>query len=209
MRHDFATDLRASSGFFSAHRTVRQYATGPGDQPIQLPPDHLETLLYAAQRAPTDATAQLYSVIRITDPEQRARLAALTENAHLATASETFVLCADTRRVARLLEAAGYQPGHWPAVGVHFGVGDAVMAGQNLLIAAEMLGYQGCWVGGVLNNLPAVTQALELPEGVFAFAALTIGIPAEEPPCAPGYRATWLFTPMSTATPTYRSCCAA
>ncbi|KEF35265.1 MULTISPECIES: nitroreductase family protein [Deinococcus] len=171
--------------FFDAHRTVRQYVTREDGSPLPLPPEHLEVLLHAAQRAPTDATAQLYSFIRLVSPQVRARVAELTTNAHVATASEAFVVCLDVRRVGQLLRVAGHEVGRWPAIGVHFGIGDAVMAGQNLLVAAELLGYQGCWIGGVMNGLEGLLDLLELPQGVLPFAALTVGLPAETPPQRP------------------------
>lgn len=171
--------------FYDAHRTVRHYVTREDGSPLPLPADHLDVILHAAQRAPTDATAQLYSLIRLVSPEVRARVAELTANPHVATASEAFVVCLDVRRVGRVLEVAGQEPGHWPAIAVHFGIGDAVLAGQNLLTAAEMLGYQGCWIGGVLNGLEGILDVLELPAGVLPFAALTLGIPAEQPPLRP------------------------
>jgi len=171
--------------FYDAHRTVRRYVTREDGTPLPLPPEHLDAILHAAQRAPTDATAQLYSLIRLVSPEVRARAAELTTNAHLATASEAFMVCLDVRRLGRVLEVSGQGVGDWPAVGVHFGIGDAVMAGQNLLTAAEMLGYQGCWIGGVLNGLDGLLDLLELPPGVLPFAALTVGLPAEEPPLRP------------------------
>ncbi|GAA5512075.1 hypothetical protein Dcar01_00789 [Deinococcus carri] len=175
-------EVRAS---YDAHRTVRQYVTQADGTPLPMPADHLDAILYAAQRAPTDATAQLYSFIRLVRPEVRAGVAELTTNAHIATASEAFVVCLDVRRVGRVLEAAGQEVGQWPAIAVHFGIGDAVMAGQNLLTAAEMLGYQGCWIGGVLNGLEGILDLLDLPAGVLPFAALTLGLPAEEPPLRP------------------------
>lgn len=171
--------------FFTAHRTVRLYQTAEDGSPLRMSAEELGAVLYAAQRAPTDATAQLYSLIHLTAPELRARMAELTTNAHIASASEAFVVCADARRVGRVLEAAGHAPGHWPAIGVHFGLGDAVMAGQNLLTASEMLGYQGCWIGGVLNALPEIVEELALPRGVLPFAALTVGRPAEDAPLRP------------------------
>ena len=171
--------------FYDAHRTVRLYQTQPDGSPIRMTPDELDAVLHAAQRAPTDATAQLYSFIHLTTPDVRAQVAELTGNPHIKTASEAFVACADTRRVGRILEAAGHEPGHWPAIAVHFGIGDIVMAGQNLLTAAEMLGYQGCWIGGVVNNLHALITLLELPEGVLPFAAITVGRPAENAPLRP------------------------
>ncbi|GGJ24053.1 nitroreductase family protein [Deinococcus roseus] len=160
--------------FFRKHWTVRNY------QPFQLPEEHLDAILYAAQRAPTDATAQMYTFIRLTDPVLKQQMGELTRNAHMGTASESFVICADIHRLNSLLEFRGYTPGDYPAVAVHFAVGDAVMAAQNMLIAAEMLGYMGCWIGGVMNALPQIQQLLKLPRGVFPFAALTIGVPAEE-----------------------------
>ncbi|MFC4639466.1 nitroreductase family protein [Deinococcus hohokamensis] len=175
-------DVRA---FYDAHRTVRQYQTAENGEPLPLPAEHLDVILHAAQRAPTDATAQLYSLIHLRDPQVRAQVAALTTNAHITTASEAFVVCADVRRTRRVLEVSGRAPGHWPAVAVHFGIGDAVMAGTNLLTAAEMLGYQGCWIGGVLNGLDGIVDLLRLPPGVLPFAALTIGIPAEAAPYRP------------------------
>ncbi|GGL12547.1 NADPH-dependent oxidoreductase [Deinococcus radiotolerans] len=181
-RHRRPEDVRA---FYDAHRTVRQYENHEDGTPLPLPDDHLDVILHAAQRAPTDATAQLYSLIRLTRPDVRARVADLSTNAHIATASEAFVVCADVRRVGRVLEVAGKQPGHWPAIAVHFGIGDAVMAGTNLLTAAEMLGYQGCWIGGVLNGLDGIIDELKLPQGVLPFAALTIGRPAEHAPYRP------------------------
>lgn len=175
-RQQTPEDVRA---FFAAHRTVRQY------QPYAMPPADLDAILYAAQRAPTDATAQLYSFIHLTDPAVRKQAAQLTGNAHLATASATFVVCLDIRRVGLLLQAGGEQAGHIPHIAVHFGIGDAALAGQNMLLAAEMLGYQGCWVGGVISNLPELLSLLSLPTGVLPYAALTIGRSAEDTPYRP------------------------
>ena len=160
---------------FDAHRTTRNYKPDP------LPPEHLDAILYAAQRAPTDATAQMYSFVRLTDAGVRQRVAELTVNPHIATAPESFVICMDVHRLRLLLEHGGYERGLFPAVAVHFGIGDAVLAGQSMLLAAELLGYQGCWIGGVLTNLEALVTLLELPEGVLPFAALTIGLPDESP----------------------------
>ncbi len=161
--------------FFTHHRTVRKY------QEFVIPDDHLEVMLYAAQHAPSDATAQMYSLIRITDPLLRGKIAEISHNPHIATASEAFIICADLHRLKQLLEHKGFVYGNIPAVGLHFALGDAVMAGQNLLIAAEMLGYAGCWIGGILSSLPTLAELLELPSGVVPFAGLTIGLSDENP----------------------------
>ncbi|WP_027482701.1 nitroreductase family protein [Deinococcus pimensis] len=165
--------------FFDAHWTVRRF------KEHRMPAEHLDVLLHAAQRAPTDATAQMYSVVRLVDPDLRREAAEATRNPHLATASEAFVVCADLRRLRVILEDAGYEFGDWPAAAVHFSVGDAVLAGQNLLLAAELLGYRGCWIGGVLSALPWLAGRLALPPGVFPYAGLAVGVPDEEPRSRP------------------------
>ncbi len=160
---------------FDRHRTVRQF------KPEALKPGDLENIVWAAQRAPTDATAQMYSFLRLTDPDVRLEVAQITHNPHFATAAESFIVLADVHRLRRLLEHRGYAFADWPATAIHFAIGDAVMAAQNMLIAAEMLGYQGCWIGGVLSALERIVELCELPGGVIPFAGLVIGVPDEQP----------------------------
>ncbi|MFN3266912.1 MAG: nitroreductase family protein, partial [Deinococcales bacterium] len=54
---------------FARHRTIRKYKNQP------LEPGHLEQILHCAQHAPTDATAQMYSFVRLSNPELRAKIA--------------------------------------------------------------------------------------------------------------------------------------
>jgi FMN reductase (NADPH) len=164
---------------YANHRTIRKY------KPQPLEDGHLEQILYCAQHAPTDATAQMYSFVRLTDPDLKARVAQITNNPHIATAPEAFIICADVYRLQRLLEHKGYEFGSWSAVAIHFGIGDAVLAGQTMLHAAECLGYQGCWIGGVLSALEEIIELCQLPKGVLPFAGLTIGIPDENPALRP------------------------
>ena len=165
--------------FFKAHWTVRKY------KEQAMPADHLETILEAAQRAPTDATAQMYSFIRLTDFGLRKKIAGLSQNPHIVTASESFIICGDVYRLESILKSKGFEFGQFPHIAIHFAIGDAVLAGQNMLIAAEMLGYRGCWIGGLISAPEEIAQLIELPIGVFPFAALTIGVPDEEPKSRP------------------------
>lgn len=165
--------------FFRGHWTVRKY------KPVAMPPQHLEAILFAAQRAPTDATAQLYSLVRLVNLDLRKKVAELSGNPHIVTASEAFMVCVDFYKLARLFKINGKNLGRIPRVAVHFGIGDAVLAGQNLLLASEMLGYRGCWIGGVLNALEAISELIGLPARAFPFAGLTIGVPDEDPKFRP------------------------
>jgi len=53
-------------------RSVRRF------KPVPIPEEDLEKLLFALQRAPTDASAQLYSVLRVRDPALREAIARLS-----------------------------------------------------------------------------------------------------------------------------------
>jgi FMN reductase (NADPH) len=159
--------------FFRAHWTVRKYKS------VLMPSEHLDAILYAAQRAPTDATAQMYSFVRLVDPALRKKISEISTNAHIAQSSEAFIVCADVHRLAEVLKTENHQFANIPNIAMHFAIGDAVMAGENMLIAAEMLGYRGCWIGGVMNALNEIAELIKLPKGVVPFAGLTIGVPDE------------------------------
>lgn len=162
--------------FFSAHVSVREYTGEP------LRPGDWGRLVHAARRAPTDAGAQWYSLVRVTDPSLRERCAEWCgDQRHIVTASEFVVGCADVERIGRLLEHRGLTYGMGPRVAIHFGIVDATLALHNLATAAELLGYRYCYIGGVLNGLAEITRALRLPPGVFPVAGLTVGVPAAAP----------------------------
>jgi nitroreductase len=166
--------------FFSAHVSVREY-TGEA-----LRPGDWERLVRAARRAPTDAGAQWYSLVRVTEASLRQRCAEWCgDQRHIVTASEFVVGCADVERIRRLLEHRGLTYGMGPRVAIHFGIVDATLALHNLATAAELLGYRYCYIGGVLNGLDEITRALRLPPGVFPVAGLTVGVPGATPAARP------------------------
>lgn len=161
---------------FSRRASVRRFSKEP------LRPGDLDKLLWAAQRAPTDATAQLYSLLRVTDPQLRAEIGQLANNnAHVTEAAEFFLVLADLYRVRQLVEHSGAAWGHWPRTGVHFAITDAVLAGSAMAIMAESLGYGICWIGGVLNGMTAIAQKCQLPPEVLMVAGLCVGVPDEDP----------------------------
>lgn len=161
---------------FERHRTIRDYA------PEKLPPDDLQRILQAGRRAPSDATGFMYTVIRVTDANKRAAIAALTgKNPHIVSASEFFVVCLDFHRMARLLERRGAPPAPLGAWAFLFGVTDAILVAENLAVAAEALGYGTGFIGGVQRDALAIAKLLECPSGVFPVVGLTMGVVARNP----------------------------
>ena len=158
------------------HRTIRVFRREP------LPGGMMERLVAEAQRAPSDATGQMYSFVRIVDARRRREIAELSGGqAHIAEAAEFLVVCADLHGLARVLEHGGRMPGAFPAAGLHFAVVDATLAAQRLIDAAEAVGLGVCCIGGILDGIEALIEMLALPGGVLPLFGLCVGWPGEDP----------------------------
>jgi len=117
-------------------RSVRRF------KPEPIPPEDLEKLLFALQRAPTDASAQLYSVLRVRDQALREAIARLSgDQEHVRQAAEFFLFLADVHRLERLLLHRGQKMASWPRTALHFGVLDAGLSAAYLALTAEALDF--------------------------------------------------------------------
>jgi FMN reductase (NADPH) len=163
------------SEIFARHRSVRHFLKRP------LEPRDLEVILAAARRASTDASAQMYAFLRITDAALRERMAVLAgDQQHIRDAAEYYVVCVDVHRLRRLVEHRGGVAGLGSRIALIYGTLDAGLAAENLAVAAEALGYGVCFIGGVQDALDDIARALHLPRGVMPVCGLCIGVPAPE-----------------------------
>lgn len=162
------------------HRSTRSFLP---DAP--LPAGTLETLIAAASSAPTSSNLQAWSVVVITDPDRKARLARLASlpehggvQQHIIDAPLFLVWIADLSRAGRVADAAGET---LAALGYTdntvVAALDAAFAAQNALIAAQSLGLGGVYIGAIRNQPEAVAEALNLPPHSFAVVGLAIGHP--------------------------------
>lgn len=156
-----------------AHRSVRAFL------PTPLADGVLETLVAAAQSAPTSSNQQAWSVIAVRDPARRARLAALS-NAQRFIEQAPLFLCwiADLSRLERLgaahgrrLEGLDYLESYMVALV------DAALAAQNAVVAAESLGLGTVYVGALRQQPEDVARELALPPNAFAAFGLSVGHP--------------------------------
>jgi FMN reductase (NADPH) len=158
------------------HATVRNY------RPEPVPTELFDRLIAEAQQAPTDATGQMYSFVRIVDPGLRRRLAEVVgDQQHVAEAAELLLVCADLHRLGTILRRGGFEPGCFPATGMHFATVDATLAAQRLIDAAEAVGLGTCCIGGVLSGIQEIVELTALPAGVLPLFGLCLGWPAEAP----------------------------
>jgi len=167
---------------FSRHRSVRHYKREP------LADGHLDLIIEAGRRAPTDAGGHMYSVIRVSDLTLRDRIATLAANQqHIRDAAEFFVFCLDVHRLRKLIEHRGGEWGMSERIALIYGTSDATMVAENMMLAAEALGYGTCYIGAVQNNTDVIARELALPAGVLPLYGLCIGVADEErlPPFRP------------------------
>jgi nitroreductase len=166
-------DPQKMMGLLKAHASCRVYDATPLEDGL------LERMIEAAQQTSTDATGQLYSVIRVSERQLRQDVAALAgDQDHIREAAEFLVVCLDVRRLRRLLEHRGRTYGMRSSVSLLFGITDAALFAQSLALAAEAHGLGVCFIGGVQNHAFQISQALAIPSGVVPLWGLTIGVPS-------------------------------
>lgn len=149
------------------------------EQPVT--PAMKEQLLQAAFQAPTAGCQQLYTILDITDPERKARLAELCDHqSFIATAPVVLIFLADCARWPEVYRAAGCQPRPAGAGDLFLAMADACIAAQNVVVEAESLGLGSCYIGDILENCEQVRKELALPAGVVPAAMLVIGWPTRQ-----------------------------
>jgi len=154
-----------------AHRTVRAYL------PDALPAGTLETLVTAAQSAPSSSNLQLWSVIAVEDAACKARLSQVAGGQpHIEQAPLFLVWLADLSRADRVA-AARERSMEGCAYLESFVVAaiDAALAAQNAAIAAESMGLGTCYVGALRNDPERVAAELGLPPRAMAVFGLCVG----------------------------------
>ncbi len=158
------------------HRSIRHFT----DEPIS--DAQCEAIINSARATSSSSFLQCSSIIRITDKALREELVTLTGGQkHVAQAAEFWVFCADFNRHLQICPDA--QLGL--AEQLLLGVVDTAMMAQNALIAAESLGLGGVYIGGLRNNIEAVTKLLKLPQYVLPLFGLCLGWPADNPDLKP------------------------
>ena len=140
-----------------------------------------ELILTAATRTPTPGNQQLYTILRITDPELKHRLSISCDNQpFIEKAKLVLVFCADCLKWVNAYKAGGCAP-RKPDVGdLMLAVCDANIAAQNAVTAAESLGIGSCYIGDIMENAEIQRKLLSLPRYVFPAAMVVFGYPTDQ-----------------------------
>lgn len=169
---EIPADTPATVTELLSRRCIRRYTDAP------IPDDLLDTLLACAQSAPTKSNLQQYSIIVTTDHDLRMKLAELNpDTGHMKYCPVFLTFCADMRRAKRLTEKHGYAFANNNMDTFLNATVDAALAMQCFITAAEAAGLGCAPISQVRNRMQEFCDALDIPEGVFPIAGLTLGWP--------------------------------
>jgi FMN reductase (NADPH) len=148
-------------------KSIRKYGE-------ELPPDEvIEAVVRAGQQAPF--ASQLCSLLL-------SRGKGLPFGAPL-----LFTVCVDLHRMELVMAKRGWQKVTNDLSMLFFGVQDASLMAENMVIAAESFGMGSCFLGAAPYRADKIAQKYKLPARVFPIVQLAMGYPAEDPPPRPRY----------------------
>ncbi|WP_253445391.1 oxygen-insensitive NADPH nitroreductase [Halomonas sp. Y3] len=163
-----------------SHRSIRKFT----DQPVSR--ELLEELIRAGQGAATSSHVQAYTVIHVTRPENREKIAELAGGqGYVASCGAFLMFCADMKRPTEAAERTGARVVRGMTEQLLVATVDTALMAQNVAVAAESAGLGICYIGGVRNNPQAISDLLGLPDHVYPVFGMCLGYPAHEPDVKP------------------------
>jgi nitroreductase len=151
-----------------AHKSVRKYTDEtPSDEVMQ-------TIVRAGQQAPF--ASQYYSLLLSRNRKRNPFKAPLL-----------FTVCIDSHKFEQIMAKRNWKIATNDLTLMFFGIQDAALMAENMVIAARSLGLGSCFLGTVMYRADKIAQEYNLPERVFPLVQLAMGYPAEDPPPRPRY----------------------
>ena len=142
------------------HRSVRKFT------PDRLSDETIRTIVRAGQQAAF--ASQLYSLILSRKKNLPFHAAAM------------FTICVDMHRMELIMAKRGWKTVANNMMMLIFGMQDASLMAQNMILAAESLGLGTCLLGAAPSVAGKLQKLYHLPPRVFPLVQLVIGHPAEE-----------------------------
>jgi hypothetical protein len=98
-----------------------------------------------------------------------------------------FTILVDLQRMELIMSRRGWTKVTNDLSMLFFGIQDASLMAENMVIAAESLGMGSCFLGAAPYIADKIAKKYKLPPRVFPIVQLTMGYPAENPPPRPRY----------------------
>jgi len=150
------------------HRSIRKY------KPEMPSKEVVETIVRAGQQAPF--ASQFYSILLSRNLKRNQFHAPLL-----------FTICIDSHKFELIMAKRSWKITTNDLELLMFGIQDAALMAENMVVAARSLGLGSCFLGGALGRADKIAKEYSLPPRVFPLVQLTIGYPDEDPPPRPRY----------------------
>ncbi|MEM3566797.1 MAG: nitroreductase family protein [Candidatus Bathyarchaeia archaeon] len=152
------------------------------DEDKSVSKEDLKKILMAGIRAPSAGNIQPRTFIVVKNNEVKEKLYALCENQEFMKAAPVWiVVCLDLHRHLKAAKLTGVDYDFTGILPYTFGVLDATLSLENMVIAAEALGLGSVIIGSIIEHPQKVKEILDLPEYCLALSILCIGYPKKKP----------------------------
>ena len=156
------------------HKSIRKYTN-------EMPSDEvIKTIVRAGQQAPF--ASQYYSVLLSRNKER-----------HPYKAPLVFTICVDSHKFELIMARRNWKLLTNDLTLLMFGIQDAALMAENMVIAGRSLGLGSCFLGSALYRAEKIAEEYNLPKRVFPLVQLVMGYPAEDPPPRPRYPLEFTF----------------
>ncbi|MEE4362286.1 MAG: oxygen-insensitive NADPH nitroreductase [Desulfotignum sp.] len=160
----------------SAHRSIRKFTDRPVDAEL------LASLITAAQCTSTSHHVQAYTIIQVTDPGSRQKIADMAgPQPWVAEAPIFLVFCADLNRLVSACRHHKVNPETGWAEQLLVATVDTALVAQSVMLGAESVGLGGVFIGGIRNDPELVCDLLHIPEHAFPVFGMCLGYPDDDP----------------------------
>ncbi|MEM3699540.1 MAG: nitroreductase family protein [Candidatus Bathyarchaeia archaeon] len=151
------------------------------DKKRKVPKKILEKILLAGIRAPSAGNIQPRTFIVIKNETIKERLYELCENqAFMKDAPVWIVICLDLHRHLKAAKLTGVDYDFTGILPYTFGVLDAALSLENMVIAADALGLGSVIIGSIIEHPQEAKEILKLPEHCLALSILCVGYPRKK-----------------------------
>jgi nitroreductase len=151
-----------------SHKSIRKYTD---ESPSS---DVVKKIVRAGQQAPF--ASQYYSVLLSKRREKNPWKAPLL-----------FTICVDSHKFELIMKRRKWRLVTNDLTLLLFGIQDAALMAENMVIAGRSLGLGSCFLGGAPFRADEIAREYGLPARVFPLVQLVMGYPAEDPPPRPRY----------------------
>lgn len=158
------------------HRSIRKFTNQPINE------SDLNDILTAGSRASTTGNMQVYSMVVTTDKKIKEKLwESHFKQDMVKQAPVVITFCADFNRFNKWCKMRDANPGYDNFLSFFTAAIDALLAAQNVAIAAEKKGLGICYLGTTTYMAEHIISILELPKFVVPVTTLVLGHPDENP----------------------------